>query len=183
MSANDALANLRYYLIWATRRRRPFLEGELLQRAADLMIEAAEALGVRVTRVTSGGDYVIVTVEAPPDLAPATIVARLKRHSASHLRREFPELRTLPSIWTRQFLATSRDDFPPEEIQRFVETQPRNERRRYPRPGELTDTPGDRTRVGVEILRLPSPLTLTAEDAPSQGVNGRGTAGSSDAAV
>lgn len=133
----ESLGNLRYYLIWATRRRRPFLEGKLLQRAAELMAEAASSLGVRVTRVSSGGDYVIVTVEAPPDLAPATIVARLKRHSASHLRREFPELHVLPSIWTRQFLATSRDDFPPEEIRRFVETQPRNERRRYPRPGEL----------------------------------------------
>lgn len=161
MTSSDSLANLRYYLIWATRRRRPFLEGELLKRAADLMIEAAEALGVRVTRVTSGGDYTIVTVEAPPDLAPATIVARLKRHSASHLRREFPELSTLPSIWTRQFLATSRDDFPPEEIQRFVETQPRNERRRYPRPGELAGGSASGSHAGVEILRLPGPVALS----------------------
>jgi putative transposase len=166
MTPSDSLANLRYYLIWATRRRRPFLEGELLQRAADLMIEAADALGVRVTRVTSGGDYTIVTVEAPPDLAPATIVARLKRHSASHLRREFPELSTLPSIWTRQFLATSRDDFPPEEIERFVETQPRNERRRYPRPGELAGGSAASSRTGVEILRLPGPIALAVTDTP-----------------
>ncbi len=150
----ESLGNLRYYLIWATRRRRPFLEGALLQRTAELMVEAASSLGVRVTRVSSGGDYVIVTVEAPPDLAPATIVARLKRHSASFLRREFPELHVLPSIWTRQFLATSRDDFPPEEIQRFVETQPRNERRRYPRPGELGGGVGDNSLI-VEVIASP----------------------------
>lgn len=154
----ESLANLRYYLIWATRRRRPFLKGPLLQRAAELMAEAATSLGVRVTRVSSGGDYVIVTVEAPPDLAPATIVARLKRHSASNLRREFTELHVLPSIWTRQFLATSRDDFPPEEIQRFVETQPRNERRRYPRPGELGDGLVDGSLV-VEVVGSPDEVT------------------------
>jgi putative transposase len=154
LATRDPIANLRYYLIWATRRRRPFLDGPLLQRAAELMVEAADSLGVRITRVSSGGDYVIVTVESPPDLAPATIVARLKRHSASFLRREFPELRVLPSIWTRQFLATSRDDFPPDEIQRFVETQPRNERRRYPRPGELAGA-GHASEMTVEVLRLP----------------------------
>jgi putative transposase len=96
-------------------------------------------------------------VEAPPDLAPATIVARLKRHSASYLRREFPELHVLPSIWTRQFLATSRDDFPPEEIRRFVETQPRNERRRYPRPGELGSVTND--SLVIEVLAAPGEAT------------------------
>lgn len=149
-------SDLRYYLVWPTRRRRPFLDGAILARTGELLVEAAASLAVEVASIASGGDYVIVTVHAPPHLSPLTIVSHLKRHSAGALRREFPEFAKLPSVWTRQFLATTRDDYPPERIARFIESQPRSQRRRYPRPGELpaaaVDATGPRT---VEVRRLP----------------------------
>lgn len=131
----EAVGDLRYYLVWPTRRRRRFLEGPLLARAEALFVEAARGIGARVIGVRSGGDYVVVTVEAPAHLAPATIAERLKRYSAGHLRREFPELARLPSVWTRRLLATTRADFPEERIAVFIGEQPRDERRRFPSPG------------------------------------------------
>jgi putative transposase len=126
----DAVGDLRYYLVWPTRRRKRFLEGPLLTRAEELFAEAARGIGAQVVAARSGGDYVVVTVEAPPHLAPAVIAERLKRYSAGHLRREFPELARLPSVWTRRLLATTRADFPPDRIERFIAEQPRDERRR-----------------------------------------------------
>jgi putative transposase len=152
------LSHLRYQLLWASRRRRRFLEGEVLQRLAELMVEAADALGVKLTRIASGGDYVIVTVEAPPELAPVVIVRRLKRHAASRLRREFPELRALPSIWTRQFLATTRAEFPTDEVRGFVESQPRSERPKYQRPQAVPPDSTARSRVVVDQRRPSDPL-------------------------
>ncbi len=130
----DAVGDLRYYLVWPTRRRKRFLHGALLERAEELFAEAARGIGARVVHVRSGEDYVVVTVDAPPHLAPATIAERLKRYSAGILRREFPELRRLPSVWTRRLLATTRDEFPQDRIERFVAEQPRDERRRVHGP-------------------------------------------------
>lgn len=147
--SEQPLADLQYHLLWATRRRRPFLHGDVLDRTVELLVEAADAIGVQVSRVESGSDHLIVTVEAPSDVAPALIVARLKRHSASWLRREFTELRALPSIWTRRFLATTRPAFPPARVQAFVAEQPRNERRRYAQPLQ-PDAPA--RPPGVEVV-------------------------------
>ena len=123
-------SDIRYHFLWATRRRRPFLNGPILSRATKLLAEAAETLGVRIVEVGAGADYLVVTTDATTDLAPAMIVSRLKRHSASGLRRQFPELARSPSIWTRQYLATTRDELSPERVAQFVRAQPRNERRR-----------------------------------------------------
>ena len=123
-------SDIRYHFVWATRRRRPFLNGPILSRATELLTEAADTLGVQIAEVGAGVDYLVVTTYATTDLAPAMIVSRLKRHSASGLRRQFLELARLPSIWTRQYLATTRDELSPERVARFVRAQPRNERRR-----------------------------------------------------
>jgi putative transposase len=122
--------DLRYYLAWATRRRRPFLAGPILDRASQLFSESAASLEVRIASIESGGDYVTVTVDAPPHLSPAAIVERLKRHSAGALRREFPELQRLPSIWTRRFMATTHANRLDDRVAAFVAEQPRHERRR-----------------------------------------------------
>ncbi len=120
----------------------------------ELLTEAADTLGVRVVEVGAGTDYLVVTVDATTDLAPAMIVSRLKRHSASGLRRQFPDLARLPSIWTRQYLATTRDELNQDRVERFVRAQPRNERRRItaftPRDGIA---PAD--GPFVETRRLP----------------------------
>ena len=154
--SEQRLSDIRYYLVWPTRRRRPLLDGPILERTVALLLEAAEALGVEVPTIASGGDYLIVTVHAPPHLSPLTIVSHLKRHSAGALRREFPEFARLPSVWTRQFLATTQGDYPPDLIAQFIENQPRSHRRRYPRPGEIPQ--GDTQRSGsaaIEVRRLP----------------------------
>ena len=122
--------DLRYYLAWATRRRRPFLAGSVLDRASELFREAAERSEIRIVNIEAGGDYVVVTADAPPHLSPSAIVDRLKRHSAGALRREFPELRRLSSIWTRRFMATTHADRLNERIEEFIAQQPRHERRR-----------------------------------------------------
>lgn len=167
-SSEQQLPDIRYYFVWPTRRRRPFLDGAILQRTVELLAEAALAIGARVVTVSTGGDYLIVTVEAHPALSPNTIVSHLKRQSAGKLRREFPELLRLPSVWTRKFLATTRDDYPPERIRSFIEEQPRSERRRYPRTGELDSEPSVETvETDIEVRRLPPLGPEAAPDSSS----------------
>lgn len=156
----QVLPDIRYHLIWVTRRRRAFLEGAILTRTVELLTEAAASMGVAVTRVVSGGDYLVVTIESPPELAPAMIVARLKRHSASALRREFGTLRTLPSIWTRRALVTTHEDFPQSRIRDFVERQPRNERRTATRPHDRAAMHGSGPSIEVLTLAPPGPIQI-----------------------
>lgn len=159
--SGQVLADIRYHLIWATRRRRPFLEGAILERTVELLAESAEAIGVSVVRVASGRDYLIVTVEALPELAPTMIVARLKRHSASALRREFRTLQALPSIWTRQARVTTREAYPDVRIRSFVERQPRNERRRMQRIDVQPAAPRDSSEIEVVLIAHHDPDEFT----------------------
>jgi len=146
-------SDVRYHFVWATRRRSPFLAGDVLDQATRLLNEAARPLGIRITDVGSGLDYLVVTVEATPDLAPSTIVARLKRYSASGLRQRFPALCRLPSIWTRRYFVSTTDVLDPARVEVFVRSQPRSERRRRDAAGlaEAGHTDG-----ALPIRALPS---------------------------
>ena len=53
---------------------------------------------------------------APPMLSPHSIVCGLKAHSSGVLRREFKELTTMPTLWTREYLVAAGDELTPEQV-------------------------------------------------------------------
>jgi putative transposase len=52
-------------------------------------------------------DHVPVFVRATPATQPSDIPRLMNGRSAHHLRAEFPQLRKLPSLWTRSCLLST----------------------------------------------------------------------------
>src|SRR5438270_1674826 len=120
--AGGAIANLRYHLVWAPRRRRAVLVGAVAERLQEELYQAAREIGVDIIKLNIQADRVHVYVSATPDLAPTQVVGRLKNATAS-LRDEFPDLKRMPSMWTSTCLVSSVSNLSPETIENFVQTQ------------------------------------------------------------
>src|SRR5215467_8377627 len=87
-------------------------------------------------------DRVYLAAEAPPTVAPHSIVCQVKAYTSRVLRDEFPELTRIPSLWTRAYLVMAGDALDPQEvIRRFEDQLP--PRRPRGRPRKLRPVEGD----------------------------------------
>ena len=96
-----------YDLIWSTCRASAVLVGRVGERTRELLIQAAEANGWRVLELSIEPAQVAIRVAADPQVSPHILARALKAATSPVLRDEFPELRKLPSLWTREYAATT----------------------------------------------------------------------------
>ncbi len=58
-----------------------------------------------------------------PANAPSQVVKELKGFTSHELRATFPGLKTMPSMWTRSFFASTADNVSASTIQYYIQAQ------------------------------------------------------------
>jgi putative transposase len=97
-------------------RAKPVLVGCITERLASLLREKAACLGVNLGSVSIQPAFVYVLVQAPPTVSPHRIACGLKAYSSGVLRREFRELTTIPSLWTRDYLVATGEEISIDDL-------------------------------------------------------------------
>lgn len=120
---NTSLSLINYHFVWIVRRRRKLLIGEIDQRLLELIRRAVESIECQVIAVESHLDYVHLFVQAKPILAPYQIMHKVKGFTSHALRKEFPALLKLPSLWTRSYFCGTAGNVSGDTIKRYVEEQ------------------------------------------------------------
>jgi putative transposase len=114
---------LNYHFVWIPRRRRRVLIGPVAERLTLLIQEIAAALDCTVVALEVMPDHVHLFLNCPPTLAPDQLMFRIKGRAAHALRKEFPALLTLPSMWTRSYFVSSAGNVSSETIRRYIAEQ------------------------------------------------------------
>ncbi|MBW4454218.1 MAG: IS200/IS605 family transposase [Nostoc indistinguendum CM1-VF10] len=68
-------------------------------------------------------DHVHLFLNCPPTVAPHQIMFRIKGYSSYELRKNFPHLKKMPSMWTRSYFCTTAGNVSSETIKRYIENQ------------------------------------------------------------
>ncbi len=118
-----ATSLIHYHFLWMVRRQRQALRGMAAIRLRELIHEICETLEVEVSTLEIYPNSVYLLVNCPPTLAPHQIVHRIKGYTARHLRREFKQLQTLPSMWTRSYFVSTAETVSSETIEQYMITQ------------------------------------------------------------
>ena len=118
-----AVIELRYHLIWVPRRRRKVLSGDVAERLEALLREKAAELNVEIEHLAIQPDHLHLFVNAPPSLAVAQIVFRLKGYTSRILRKEFSHLKRMPSMWTTSYFASTAGKVSASTIERYIQAQ------------------------------------------------------------
>ena len=111
------------HLIWCPKRRRKILVGPIRDRLIRIINESAPELESEVLALEVMPDHLHLFLSATPQWAPKQRVGRLKGRSARLLRREFPELLRMPSLWTRSFFCSTAGNVSSETIKRSIAEQ------------------------------------------------------------
>lgn len=73
-------------------------------------------------------DHIHLFVNCAPTWAPCQIMFRVKGRSSRILHQEFPQLRRLPSLWTRSYFVGTAGNASADTIRHYIDRQ--NEGRR-----------------------------------------------------
>jgi putative transposase len=147
---NDEAWHITYHFVWRPTRAKACLTEEIALRLKALIEENALEHDFHTVTMVILPDRVYLAAEAPPTVAPHSIVCQVKAYTSRVLRDEFPELTRIPSLWTRAYLVMAGDQLDPDEvIRQFEASEPARRHRGRPRkvsplseeniPNELSD--------------------------------------------
>ena len=94
-----------YQLVWTPKRRKPVLTGKVASRCKEIIENKCEEKGWEILELAIQPDHIHLFVRVWPSDAPADVIKEIKGVTSHNLRKEFPQLLKLPSMWTRAILA------------------------------------------------------------------------------
>jgi putative transposase len=112
-----------YHLIWCPRRRKSVLVGPVAERCRELLAGKCAEKGWEILALAIQPDHIHLFVRVWPSDSAAEVVKECKGITAFHLRREFPQLLKLPSMWTRSYFASTAGNVSQQTIQRYIDAQ------------------------------------------------------------
>jgi putative transposase len=116
---------INYHLIWCPKRRKPILVGGVKGRLEHILKEVAKEQSVKILALEVRPDHLHLFVSAYPRLQIHKLVKAFKGRSSHHLRREFPHLLRLPSLWTNSYFVSTAGNVSNKTIQQYIAAQSR----------------------------------------------------------
>lgn len=112
-----------YHLIWCPKRRNPVLVGEVGAECRKLIEAKCEDRGWNVLKLAIQPDHVHLFVRVWPVDSAASVVKECKGLTSFRLRKQFPQLLRLPSLWSRSYFASTAGNVSADTIERYIEAQ------------------------------------------------------------
>jgi putative transposase len=112
-----------YHIIWCPKRRRKVLVGPVHDRLKQIIEEVVNENGWQIIELAIQPDHVHLFLRSNPYTLPTDIARLIKGRSSHDLRKEFPHLLRMPSLWTRSAFYSTAGNVRSEIIQKYIEKQ------------------------------------------------------------
>ena len=112
-----------YHMIWCPKRRWKVLIGKVAQRLEYLICEVAQENAWEVLQLAIQPDHVHLFLRANPSTLPTDIARLIKGRLSRVLREEFPQIKHMPSLWTRSTFSSNDGLVSTDIIQQSIERQ------------------------------------------------------------
>jgi len=112
-----------YHIVFCPKYRRQLLVGKIKERLEEIMKEVAVENRWEITAKEVLPDHVHLFVSADVKSKPEQVVKRFKGRSSRYLRKEFPELLKMPTLWTRSYFLSTAGNVSAATIKKYIEQQ------------------------------------------------------------
>ncbi len=109
------------HLCWIPKRRKSVLLGEIKNRLAQIIYDVAVENKWLVRSLEIAPDHVHLLVEYDNNHSIAEVARAFKGRSSRYLRKEFPELLKLPSLWSRSYFYETTGNISTAKIKEYIE--------------------------------------------------------------
>lgn len=112
---------LNYHFVFIPKRRKKVLTGNVATRLRQIFLELAIEKEWDILALEVAPDHVHLFVAVKPSDAPHLVVKAFKGRSSNYLRKEFEELRRLPSLWTSSYFVSTAGNISSEAVRKYIE--------------------------------------------------------------
>ena len=112
-----------YHLVWTSKRRKKVLVNDIKIRCNELIKDKCEEHGWEIVELTIQPDHIHLFIRVWPKDSAADVIKEVKGYTSNKLRKEFPELMKMPSMWTRSYFASTAGNVSGETIRKYIEAQ------------------------------------------------------------
>lgn len=120
---NKAVYLCNYHIIWCPKYRRKLLVGKIKDRLEQIIKEVAYDKEFEILAQEIMPDHVHLLVSANMKSAPFKLVKALKGRSSNYLRKEYPELLKMPTLWSGSYFVSSAGNVSTNVIKQYIEKQ------------------------------------------------------------
>jgi putative transposase len=120
---SNAVSLLNYHFVFIPKRRKKVLVGNIALRLQEIICDVCNENRIRIIALEIMPDHVHLFVNAKPVDDPSSIMKKIKGRASHHLRKEFPELLKLPTLWTPSYFVSTAGNICTETVKRYIEQQ------------------------------------------------------------
>lgn len=121
--SNTSVYLLNYHYVWIPKRRRKVLVGGVETRFKELLAEKCKELKWDILALEVMPDHVHLFISVDTQVAPSQVMHALKGYTSRVLRQEFPQLNTLPALWTRSYFVSTAGVISSKMVQQYIASQ------------------------------------------------------------
>ena len=115
---------INYHCVFCPRyRRKIFNIPGVEQRFKELTIAECDKCDIEVLALECHIDHVHIFLSVLPSMSIPDIMRQIKGATSLRLREEFPQLKAMPSLWTRSYFVSTAGNVSSETIKWYVDTQ------------------------------------------------------------
>ncbi len=114
---------LNYHFFWCPKRRKSLLTGKIKSRLQEIIFDLCTENNWSLIALEIMPDHVHMFLEVDPTFAPSVIIKRVKGRASNHLRKGFPELKKLPTLWTPSYFCSTTGNASTDTVKKYIENQ------------------------------------------------------------
>jgi putative transposase len=112
-----------FHLVWCPKRRKAVLVGNVAKDCRARIAQKCAERGWEIQELAIQADHLHLVVRVWPTTSAAEGVKECKGITSHELRQKYPDLRKLPSLWTRSYFASTAGNVSAQTIQRYLTAQ------------------------------------------------------------
>lgn len=122
-SNNNIVYLCKYHVVFCPKRRKSVLVGEIAERLKQVIELVCFNHQIEILAIEIMPDHVHLVLSLDPQFGINKAVKRIKGTSSNYLRKEYPELLKLPSLWTNSYFVSTIGDVSTETVLEYVKNQ------------------------------------------------------------
>lgn len=120
---NKVVYLTQYHIIWCPKYRRNILQDSIKDRLLYIIHNSCLELNAEIKSIEIMPNHVHLFVSYTYKEPIHKLIKKIKGSSSNLLRKEFPELRKMPTLWSRSFFVASVGNVSEETIKKYIDQQ------------------------------------------------------------
>ena len=119
----NSVSSINYHFVFVPKRRKAVLVKDIARRLQEIIFELVQEHGWKLIALEIMPDHVHIFINAPCHESASNIARWIKGRASHHLRKEFPQLKKLPSLWTPTYFVATTGQVSTEVVKKYIESQ------------------------------------------------------------